>query len=172
MRHVGLEEDGVPGAEHVVLGAHDHLQRAAGDDQILERARRVRVGVLDRERREVELVELDGARLIEGKSARDEKAPSCEVSTLWRAAAITVVRPAPRLVISAENGTARARAIFQSTLIVGVLCPSSICPSIARLTPEARARRSSERPRFMRRRRRLEPTTGVRSDEASADATS
>jgi hypothetical protein len=44
--------------------------------------------------------------------------------------------------------------------IVGVLCPSSICPSMARLTPEARASRSSESPRRTRRRRRFVPTMG------------
>src|SRR5688572_14744889 len=65
--------------------------------------------------------------------------------------------------MSAENGTPRAREIFHTTLIVGVLCPSSIWPSIARLTPEALARRSSDKPRRTRRRRRLAPRIGVRS---------
>ena len=39
--------------------------------------------------------------------------------------------------MSAEKGTANAALIFQSTLIVGALCPSSIWPSIARLTRSA-----------------------------------
>jgi len=40
-------------------------------------------------------------------------------------------------VIRAENWQFKARAIFQTVLIVGVLCPNSIWQSIARLTPEA-----------------------------------
>jgi hypothetical protein len=48
---------------------------------------------------------------------------------------------------STENWQLNARAMFQRVLIVGVLCPSSISPSIAWLTPEVRARRLSESPR-------------------------
>src|SRR6266545_1831215 len=65
--------------------------------------------------------------------------------------------------MSAENGTPSAEAIFQRTLIVGALWPSSIWPSIARETPEACASRSRDSPRCPRSRRRLPPTTGVRS---------
>ena len=89
-----------------------------------------------------------------------------------RVAGMTVVRPAARLEISAEKGTPSARAIFHSTLMVGVLWPSSICPSMARLTFDAFESFSRERPRLLRRRRRLPPTTGVRSEEASAEAIS
>ena len=77
-----------------------------------------------------------------------------------------------RSVINAEKGRSRALAIFQITLIVGVLLPSSIWLNIARLTPDARDNRSSESPRFLRSRRRLEPTTGVRSGDALDEATS
>ena len=76
------------------------------------------------------------------------------------------------VLISAENGMPSARAIFQMTLMVGALCPSSICPSIARLTPEAFASRSSDNPRWPRSRRRFFPTTGARSWSTSAEATS
>ena len=48
--------------------------------------------------------------------------------------------------ISAENGTPRARAIFHKTLIVGVLCSSSIWLNIARLTPDSDASFSSVSP--------------------------
>ena len=65
--------------------------------------------------------------------------------------------------MSAEKGTPSAEEIFQSTLIVGALWPSSIWPSIARETPESCASFSRERPRWPRRRRRFVPTTGVRS---------
>ena len=72
-----------------------------------------------------------------------------------------------RALISAENVTSSARAIFHSTLIVGALCPSSIWPSIARDTPEICASRSSDKPRRVRRRRRFVPTRGARSVCAS-----
>ncbi len=65
--------------------------------------------------------------------------------------------------MSAENGTPSADEIFQSTLMVGALWPSSTCPSMARETPESCDSRSSESPRWPRRRRRFPPTTGVRS---------
>ena len=60
--------------------------------------------------------------------------------------------------VRADNGISSALATFQSRLIVGALRPSSIWPSIARLTPEICARRSSEYPRRERSSRRLWPT--------------
>ena len=78
--------------------------------------------------------------------------------------------PLLRAVISAENGTASADEIFQSTLMVGALWPSSIWPSMARETPESLESRSSERPRWLRMRRRFPPTTGVRSRPAGASS--
>jgi hypothetical protein len=42
----------------------------------------------------------------------------------------SVVAPARPPLMSAESGKSSAREIFQSVLMVGVLCPSSTCPSI------------------------------------------
>src|SRR5215207_7425169 len=107
---------------------------------------------------------------LNGESALDVKLPSDDVRSLAVLARMTVATRAVAAVTKVENGTSKAREIFHSRLMVGVLCPSSIWPSIARLTPEARARRSSESSRFTRRRRRLAPTMGVKSESFSAAA--
>src|SRR5579864_4030801 len=52
--------------------------------------------------------------------------------------------------MSSEIGTPRPTAIFHRTPTVGLLLHVSICESAARLTPDARARSSSERPRPFR----------------------
>src|SRR3954469_22485262 len=83
---------------------------------------------------------------------------------------MTMVAGETAWLMSAEKGTPRARATFQSTLIVGVLWPSSIWPSIARLTPDALDSRSSDRPRSARNRFRLAPTIGVRSDDSGTSS--
>ena len=85
-----------------------------------------------------------------------------ERSFAWSARS-TETPPPWRCPMSAENGTPSAVEIFHRMLIVGVLWPSSTCPSIARETPETLESRSSDSPCFVRRRRRFAPTTGVRS---------
>src|SRR5262249_15510427 len=100
--------------------------------------------------------------------ARDENERSLLVKILDSAARSTSAPDWVRALISAENVTSSARAIFHSTLIVGALWPSSIWPSIARDTPEIWASRSSDRPRRVRSRRRLAPTTGARSADSEA----
>lgn len=94
--------------------------------------------------------------------------PSWLLSTFACSARSTCSPPELRAVMSAENGTLSADEIFQSTLMVGALWPSSIWPSIARETPDSLESFSSDRSRWLRSRRRLPPTTGVRSLPAGA----
>ena len=104
---------------------------------------------------------------LNGDNARDVKLPSDDVKSFAPLPRKTVATRDDAAVTNVENGTSSAREIFHSRLMVGVLCPSSICPSIARLTPDARAKRSSDKPRLTRKRRRLAPTIGVRSPSGS-----
>ena len=55
----------------------------------------------------------------------------------------------------------------KALMMVGVLLPVSICPSMARLTPESLARRSSECPRWVRNRLRFLPRIAGSSVETS-----
>ncbi len=110
--------------------------------------------------------------MIAAQVARDEKVPSCEVRRLASFSRSTFTADCWVLLMRAEKGTSSAWAIFHSTLMVGADCPSSTWPSMARLTPEAWARRSSDSPRSVRRRRRFLPTTGARSALVLAGAAS
>ena len=132
------------------------LDRAGRDDEVLARAGRVRVGVLDAAaRRGAARRTRRGVARRTGTARASEKLRSLLVRIFDSGERSTRAPDCVRALISAENVTSSARAIFHRTLIVGALWPSSIWPSIARDTPEIWARRSSERPRRVRRRRRL-----------------
>src|SRR5205814_10050202 len=90
-----------------------------------------------------------------GNSGRDVKLRSLLVNSLDSCERSTSAPDCVRALISAENVTSSARAIFHSTLIVGALWPSSIWPSIARDTPLICASRSSDNPRRVRKRLRF-----------------
>src|SRR5580693_2013043 len=65
--------------------------------------------------------------------------------------------------MSSANGTPRPTATFQRTLTVGLLLHVSICDNAARLTPDERARSSSDIPRAFRLCRRFSATRRPRS---------
>ena len=75
MWHVRLEDDGIAGLEPVRLGVaarsiDDDLELPLDDDEVLDRAGRVRIGGLRGLGREAQLVELGAARPVE----REERA--------------------------------------------------------------------------------------------------
>ena len=111
-----------PASRRCVSPRDVDLDGARGDDEVLAGAGRVRVGILDGAGGEAQLVELDAARLVEREQrARAEAAVLADVRIFDSAERSTSAPDCVRALISAENVTSSARAIFHSTLIVGAL---------------------------------------------------
>ena len=65
VRRVCLEQDRVAGLEAMRIARDVDLDAAGGDDEVLGRAGRVRICILDGAAGQAKLVELDAARLVE-----------------------------------------------------------------------------------------------------------
>ena len=134
VRHVGLEQDRVAGLEPVRVAAPTSISTVPA---VTTRFSTVPGGcasacsTLPRRRAGARRTRRGAARRT-GRARATRSAVVARSATSTRRAATPCAPDCVRALISAENGTSRARAIFQSTLIVGALWPSSIWPSIAR----------------------------------------